>query len=118
MEDPGIAAKGRDAFVDVFRRNLGYFFVGRHTGFAAYYFPGVMAILLFLAATRDRAVWQWLTLAAGLGSASAFMLYMPFTYSGGGGSVGNRYFLGVYPVFLFLMPAFMRVIIAHLTLRI
>jgi hypothetical protein len=95
---------GRDAFVDVFRRNLGYFVFGRHTGFAAFYFPGVMAILLFLAATRDRAVWQWLTLAAGVGSAIAFILYMPFTYSGGGGPVGNRYFLGVYPVFLFLTP--------------
>jgi hypothetical protein len=33
---------------------------------------------------------------------------MPFTYSGGGGPVGNRYFLGVYPVFLFLMPALSR----------
>ena len=32
------------------------------------------------------------------------MLYMPFTYSGGGGPVGNRYFLGVYPVFLFVTP--------------
>ncbi|HQZ40683.1 MAG TPA: hypothetical protein PLH72_16755 [Vicinamibacterales bacterium] len=95
---------GRDAFVDVFRRNLGYFFFGRHTGFVPYYFPGVMAILLFVAATRDRAVWQWLTLAAGLGSAVALILYMPFTYSGGGGPIGNRYFLGVYPVFLFLTP--------------
>jgi hypothetical protein len=63
-----------------------------------------MAMLLFLAATRDRAVWQWLTLAAGLGSAVALLLYMPFTYSRGGGPVGNRYFLGVYPVFLFLTP--------------
>jgi hypothetical protein len=32
------------------------------------------------------------------------MLYMPYTYSGGGGPVGNRYFLGVYPVFLFVVP--------------
>ncbi len=95
---------GRDAFVDVFRRNLGYFVFGRHTGFAVYFFPGVMAILLFLAATRDRAMWQWLTFGAGVGSAIVFILYMPFTYSGGGGPVGNRYFLGVYPVFLFLMP--------------
>jgi hypothetical protein len=29
---------------------------------------------------------------------------MPFTYSGGGGPVGNRYYLAVYPVYLFLMP--------------
>jgi hypothetical protein len=29
---------------------------------------------------------------------------MPYTYSGGGGPVGNRYFLGVYPLFLFVTP--------------
>ena len=40
----------------------------------------------------------------GLGSAIFLILYMPFTYSGGGGPVGNRYFLGVYPVFLFVTP--------------
>lgn len=94
----------RDALVEVFRRNVGYFFFGRHTGFVPYYFPGVVAILLFLVATRDRAVWQWLVFVAGIGSAVALLLYMPFTYSGGGGPVGNRYFLGVYPVFLFLVP--------------
>lgn len=94
----------RDALVEDFRRNLAYFFIGRHTGFAIYFFPGMMAILLFLAATRDRAMWQWLTLAAGLGSAVVLLLYMPFTYSGGGGPVGNRYFLGTYALFLFLVP--------------
>lgn len=94
----------RDALVDVFRHNLAYFFIGRHTGFAIYFLPGMMAMFLFLAATRDRAVWQWLTLGAGLGSAVVLLLYMPFTYSGGGGPVGNRYFLGTYAVFLFLVP--------------
>jgi hypothetical protein len=93
----------RDAVVDVFRHNLLYFFVGRHTGFVAYYLPGVAAILLFLL-RPPRASWGWLVLAGGLGSAVFLMLYMPFTYSGGGGPVGNRYFLGVYPVFLFLVP--------------
>ena len=29
---------------------------------------------------------------------------MPFTYSGGGGPIGNRYFLGFYPLLLFLTP--------------
>ncbi len=93
-----------DAFGQVFRRNLGYFFFGRHTGFVPYFFPGAVAIVLFLLAPRQRPVWQWLTLAGGLGSAIFLMLYMPFTYSGGGGPVGNRYFLGVYPVFLFVTP--------------
>ena len=94
----------RDALLEVFPHNLGYFMFGRHTGFAIYFFPGVMAVLLFLAATRDRAMWQWLTFAAGVGSAVVLLLYMPFTYSGGGGPVGNRYFLGSYGVFLFLVP--------------
>ena len=94
----------RDALLEVFRRNLAYFVVGRHTGFAVYFFPGMMAVILFLAATRDRAMWQWLTLAAGVGTAVALLLYMPFTWSGGGGPVGNRYFLGSYGIFLFLVP--------------
>ncbi len=95
----------RDAVVDVFRHNLAYFLLGRHTGFAAYYLPGLAAIVLFLAARGQRTAWGWLVLAGGVGSAVFLMLYMPFTYSGGGGPVGNRYFLGVYPVFLFLVPA-------------
>jgi hypothetical protein len=94
----------RDALLEVFPHNLAYFVIGRHTGFAIYFFPGMMAVLLFLLATRDRAMWQWLTLIAGVGSAIVLLLYMPFTYSGGGGPVGNRYFLGTYGVFLFLVP--------------
>lgn len=94
----------RDALLEVFPHNVGYFLFGRHTGFAAYYLPGLMAVLLFLAATRDRAMWQWFTLAAGVITAGVLLIYMPFTWSGGGGPVGNRYFLGTYGVFLFLVP--------------
>jgi len=108
----------RDALVEVFRHNLGYFFLGRHTGFAVYFFPGMMAMLLFLLATRDRAMWQWLTLAAGLGSAIVLLLYMPFTYSGGGGPVGNRYFLGTYGLFLFLVPPLQTPVSGLITLAI
>lgn len=95
----------RDAVVDVFRRNLGYFLVGRHTGFAVYFFPAIVALALFLRRWRDRPAWQWATLAGCVGSAVALLLYMPFTYSGGGGPIGNRYYLGVYPLYLFLVPA-------------
>lgn len=99
----------RDAVFTVFRHNLGYFLFGRHAGFAVYYFPGVLAVWLFLWSGRGRPTWQWLTLAAGVGSAIVFILYMPFTYSGGGGPVGNRYFLGAYPVFLFVTPPLARI---------
>lgn len=100
---------GRDALFEVFRRNLGYFFFGRHTGFVPYFFPGAVAIVLFLWNARQRAAWQWLALAAGLGSALVLILYMPYSYSGGGGPVGNRYFLGIYPAFLFVLPPLARV---------
>jgi hypothetical protein len=93
-----------NALIHVFRRNLGYFFFGRHTGFVPYFFPGAVAMVLFVAATRHRPLWQWLALGTGLGSALFLILYMPYSYSGGGGPVGNRYFLGVYPVFLYLTP--------------
>jgi len=77
-----------------------------------------MAVLLFLAATRDRALWQWLTLIAGAGTAIVLLLYMPFTWSGGGGPVGNRYFLGTYGVFLFLVPPLQTAVAGLLTLGI
>jgi hypothetical protein len=85
--------------------NLMYFVIGRHSGLVPYFFPGIVAVGLFLAAGRDRRVWQWLVLAALVIGMVALVSYMPYTYSGGGGPVGNRYFLSFYPLFLFLMPA-------------
>jgi hypothetical protein len=85
--------------------NLLYFAVGRHSGLVPYFFPGIVAAALFLTARRQRRLWQWLVFAALAGGALALVSYMPYTYSGGGGPVGNRYFLSFYPLFLFLMPA-------------
>jgi hypothetical protein len=100
---------GRAAFLDVFRRNLVYFVVGRHTGLVPYFLPGVVAALLLLFTRRPRPrLWQWLTLGAAVASAMLLILYMPFTYSGGGGPVGNRYFLGAYPLLLFVTPPLTR----------
>jgi hypothetical protein len=45
----------------------------------------------------------WATLVA-LGTvAMYFLLWIPFNYQGGGGFVGNRYFVNAYPGFLFLV---------------
>jgi hypothetical protein len=88
----------------VFRHNLAYFVVGRFSGLVPYFFPGVVSVLLFLA-VRRRQPWQWLVGATIVGAAVALLLLTPFTYSGGGGPVGNRYFLSFYPLFLFLTPA-------------
>jgi hypothetical protein len=87
----------------VFRHNLWYYVVGRSGGLVPYFFPGILGALLFLTSGPRRS-WQWLA-AATMGGAIVMMLVLwPFTYTGGGGPVGNRYFLSFYPLFLLLIP--------------
>ncbi len=85
--------------------NAMYFVIGRYSGFLPYFFPGLVALALFLRRRDERRSWQWLTLGAAVVGAIALLAYMPYTYSGGGGPVGNRYFLSFYPLFLFLVPS-------------
>lgn len=94
----------RDAFLHVFRANLLYVMLGRHTGLVPYFFPGVLSAGLFLLARGRRTRWQWLAAGLAVLAVLALILYMPFTYSGGGGPIGNRYFMGFYPVLLFVTP--------------
>lgn len=84
--------------------NVRYFVVGRHFGFLPFFFPGVVAITLFLLTRSDRRSWQWATLGIAAFTAVGLAAYMPYTWSGGGGPPGNRYFLSIYPVLLFLTP--------------
>jgi hypothetical protein len=88
---------------DVFRHNLGYFVLGRSSGLLPYFFPGLLSLVLFLATGR-RQLWQWFTAATILGAVVMLLVLTPFTYSGGGGPVGNRYFMSFYPLFLLLTP--------------
>jgi hypothetical protein len=95
----------RDALFSVFPRNLIYFTLGRHTGLVPYFFPGALSLLLFLFARGTRrTAFQWLAALSFAAAAVTLLLYMPFTYSGGGGPIGNRYFLGFYPLLLFVTP--------------
>jgi hypothetical protein len=88
----------------VFARNLWYFIAGRHSGLIPYFFPGVVSLTLFLLSRRGREGWQWLALGAAALAVGAILFITPFTWSGGGGPVGNRYFLSFYPLLLFLTP--------------
>jgi hypothetical protein len=88
--------------------NLKWVFVGRNAGLIPYFFPAVFALVAFLAAPRRRPAWQFLVLAAGITQIAIFIVAVPYTWNGGGGSVGNRYFMGAYGVFLFLMPPITR----------
>ena len=86
-----------------FAWNLGYFWAGRFGGALAYFFPAVLALALFLlGGPRDRA--GWLALVALVLSWLAYIWIIPDNWYGGGGTVGNRYFLNLLPAFLFLVP--------------
>ena len=87
-----------------FTNNLKWYFIGRYSGLVAYFFPAVLALVLFLSGARRRPVWQWLVLFGGVAQILLFIITVPYTWFGGGGSVGNRYFMGAYGIFLFLLP--------------
>lgn len=94
----------RSVFFTNLSHNLGWFFVGRYSGLIAYYFPAVLALASFLFQPRRRPGWQYLALAAGIAQIFVFIIITPYTWFGGGGSVGNRYFIAAYGAFLFLFP--------------
>ena len=93
----------RIGFLSLLPTNLRYFLFGRHFGFLPFFFPGMLAVILFLA-RREWSVWQWSTLCVVALSVVILSGSMPYTWSGGGGPPGNRYFLSIYPALLFLTP--------------
>jgi hypothetical protein len=91
-------------FANRFGHNGWYFLAGRHFGFVPYFFPGVVAILLWLlSGERSRPSRLFIFLAVA-GSVVALLVFAPFTWSGGGGPPGNRYFMSVYAALFFLTP--------------
>ena len=89
----------RDSFV----RNLGYFWTGRFGGALPYFLPAVLAAILFVVAgPRDRP--GALALATLLVSYVAYLLIIPDNWYGGGGALGNRYFVNLLPLALFFLP--------------
>ena len=94
----------RVGFLSLLPMNLRYFLVGRHFGLLPFFFPGVVVILLFLTARGKWLQWQWTTLGVVALSVVILAGTMPYSWSGGGGPPGNRYFLSIYPALLFLTP--------------
>ncbi len=86
------------------RSNLVYFVVGRNSGLVAYFFPAVFATIALVVARRGRQAWQWLVLGGTVIQILLFIVTLPYSYFGGGGTVGNRYFMAVYGACAFLLP--------------
>jgi hypothetical protein len=83
--------------------NLGYFWLGRFGGAVPYFFPAVLALALFLFG-GPRGETGWLAASALLGSYLLYIILIPANWYGGGGAIGNRYFLNLLPLVLFLVP--------------
>ncbi len=78
--------------------NLFYYFFGRFTGITWYFFPAVLFLILFF--IRKKKPFQWLIFSAIFAEILIYVVSMPDNYAGG--ALGNRYFLSIYPLFLFL----------------
>jgi hypothetical protein len=87
-----------------FGGNIKYFLIGRHFGFIPYFFPGLVAIVLWLRSTARYDIWRAAIFLTIVASAVMLLFIFPYTWSGGGGPPGNRYFLSLYPALFFLVP--------------
>ncbi len=85
-----------------FREDLVYFFIGRHTGLFLYQPFALISLILFFAFARRSPV-RWTVLASLVVVALFFLTFLSHNWHGGGGFVGNRYFLTVYPAFAYLV---------------
>ena len=86
-------------------RNTVYFLLGRHFGLVPYYFPAVVIGVWAVMRRRELEAWHAFIGGAAAFTALTLLLLLPNTWSGGGGPLGNRYFLSIYPAFFFLIPA-------------
>lgn len=82
--------------------NSFWYFFGRYTGLAWYFFPALLFLVLFFG--RRRALLPWLLLGTVVLEILIYIVLMPDNYGGGGGTLANRYFLNIYPLFFFLPP--------------
>jgi hypothetical protein len=87
---------------DIVAHDLYFYVIGRFSGIAVYCFPAVAAALLFLFSRRKR-LHQWLLFSIAVFGCLLLIVWIPVNYFGGGGTLGNRYFLNIFPLFFFLL---------------
>jgi hypothetical protein len=80
--------------------NFFYYLFGRFTGITWYFFPAFFFLILFFLGKKQ--FLRWLIFGALLAEILIYIVLMPDNYGGGGGTLTNRYFLNIFPLFLFL----------------
>ena len=98
---PPVDPEGRMAALSA---NAWYFLVGRHFGLLPFGWPCLVVVCCWAVLERRKMVWQWILLATVAAGSVATLVWMPYTWAGGGGPVGNRYFLCFAASLFFLVP--------------
>jgi hypothetical protein len=80
--------------------NFFYYFFGRFTGITWYFFPALLFLIFFF--FEKKHLLRWLIFIGIFAEILIYIVFMPDNYGGGGGTLANRYFLNIYPMFLFL----------------
>ncbi len=80
--------------------NMFYFLFGRFTGMFIYFCSAFFLLVLFFFQPKEPE--DWFVFAAIVTVILVFILLAPDNYFGGSGSIGNRYFFGIFPLFFFL----------------
>jgi hypothetical protein len=104
-------ARAAGEFVQAFWRNLGYFWIGRFGGAVWYFAPVVVSMLAFVVLGPRRQT-GWLALFAFLASQLLYIRMIPDNWYGGSGTIGNRYFINLLPLVVFLIPRGKELIVA------
>ncbi len=86
---------------EMFFSNIFYYFFGRYSGMAWYFFPAFLSLIIFIF-RKNKELWEYLLLGSTLLIILVMITLSPDNYYGGGGTIGNRYFMGLYPAFFFL----------------
>lgn len=91
---------------NVFLWNLFFFFAGRYSGVLWYFLPGLAAVVLALQNRKNKRSLQLLLMILILILVQIIMI--PANYHGGGGALGNRLFVNLYPLLLMCIPGIPR----------
>jgi hypothetical protein len=86
-------------YKEAFFKNWGYFFFGRYSGLAIYFFPMFFVLIYFIFSKKHSL--STAVYAAGWLGIITYMVGIPWNYFGGSGTIGNRYLLNAFPVLLY-----------------
>lgn len=84
-----------------FLYNWGYFFFGRFSGLAIYFFPMFFVLLYYLVGKKNNL--STAVYFCGWVGILTYMVGIPWNYFGGSGTIGNRYLLNSFPILAFVL---------------